>query len=81
MERRISFPAKQVSSMAFGGRDLTDIFVTSASKTWPSPAMPKSYDSVSGNFGGQLYGVNLGIQGKLDYKADIRYPEAVFLPG
>jgi len=32
--------------------------------------MPKSYDPVSGNFGGYLYGVNLGIQGKLDYKAD-----------
>jgi D-xylonolactonase len=71
-ERRIRFPAKQVSSVAFGGKDLTDIFVTSASKTWPSPVMPKWYDPVSGNFGGQLYGLNLGIQGKPDYKADIR---------
>jgi sugar lactone lactonase YvrE len=71
MERRISFPAKQISSLAFGGKDLTDIFVTSASKTWPSPLMPKWYDPVSGNFGGQLYELNLGIQGKPDYKADI----------
>ena len=70
-ERRISFPAKQVSSVAFGGKDLTDIFVTSASKSWPSPVMPKGYDPDSGNFGGQLYCVNLGIQGKPDYKADI----------
>lgn len=72
VERRISFPAKQISSVAFGGNDLTDIFVTSAGQSWPSPVMPKSYDAVSGNFGGQLYHVNLGIQGKLDYKADIR---------
>jgi len=75
VERRITFPAKQVSSVAFGGKDLTDIFVTSASKTWLSPLMPKSYDPVSGNFGGQLYCVNLGIQGKPDFRADIRLRE------
>ncbi len=74
VERRIKFPAKQVSSVAFGGTDLRDIFVTSASKSWPSPAMPKSYDAVSGNFGGQLYCLNPGIQGKLDYRADIKLP-------
>ena len=71
-ERRIGFPAKQVSSVALAGKDMTDIFVTSASKSWPSPVMPKGYDPTSGNFGGQLYSVNLGIQGKLDYKADIK---------
>jgi D-xylonolactonase len=74
-ERRIRFPAKQVSSVAFGGKDLSDIFVTSAGKSWPSPVMPKSYDPVSGNFGGQLYCVNLGIQGQPDYRADIRLRE------
>jgi D-xylonolactonase len=72
VERRITFPAKQVSSVAFGGKDFTDIFVTSAGKSWPSPLMPKSYDPVSGNFGGQLYCLNLGIQGKPEYLADIR---------
>jgi|ERR1035438_1809941 sugar lactone lactonase YvrE len=72
VESRIRIPAKQVSSVAFGGKDLRDLFVTSASKTWPSPMMPKGYDPVSGNFGGQLYCVNLGIQGKPDYRADIR---------
>ena len=72
MERRINFPAKQISSVAFGGNDLTDVFVTSAGKTWPSPLMPKWYDAASGNFGGQLFLVNPGIQGKLDYKADVR---------
>lgn len=71
VERRIGFPAKQVSSIAFGGKDLTDIFVTSAGKSWPSPLMPKAYDAVSGNFGGQLFCLNLGIQGKPDYQANI----------
>jgi sugar lactone lactonase YvrE len=71
VERRISFPAKQVSSVAFGGKDLTDIFVTSAGKSWPSPLMPKPYDAVSGDFGGQLFCFTLGIQGKPDYQANI----------
>jgi sugar lactone lactonase YvrE len=71
MERRINIAAKQVSSVAFGGKDLTDIFVTSAGKSWPSPLMPKFYDPVGGNFGGQLYSFNLGIEGKPEYKSRI----------
>ena len=30
LERRIAVPAKQTSSLAFGGPDLRDIFITSA---------------------------------------------------
>jgi sugar lactone lactonase YvrE len=71
MERRITIAAKQVSSVAFGGKDLTDIFVTSAGKSWPSPLMPRYYDPLDGNFGGQLYWFNLGIQGKPEYKSRI----------
>jgi sugar lactone lactonase YvrE len=71
VERRIGIPAKQVSSVAFGGNDLTDVFVTSAGKSWPSPIMPKAYDPIAGNMGGQLYCVNLGIRGKPEYKAGI----------
>ncbi len=75
VERRIATPAKQTSSVAFGGADLTDIFVTSASKSWPSPLMPRSYDPVAGNFGGQLYLMNLGIQGRQEHKANITFHE------
>ena len=70
-ERRISIPAKQVSSVAFGGKDLTDIFVTSAGKSWPSPLMPRSYDPNGGNTGGQLFHMNLGIGGKHEFKSQI----------
>ena len=72
LERRIDVPAKQTSSVAFGGRDLTDVFITSAAKTWPSPVMPDWYDAGSGYFGGRLYRINLGIPGRLDYKANIK---------
>jgi sugar lactone lactonase YvrE len=78
-ERRIAIPAKQVSSIAFGGTDLTDIFITSAGKSWPSPLMPKSYDPSIGNIGGQLFRTNLGLRGKPDYKANlsVRRPTSV----
>jgi sugar lactone lactonase YvrE len=71
VERRIAIPAKQVSSLAFGGKDLTDIFITSAGKSWPSPLMPGSYDPLSGNMGGQLFRMNLGLIGKPDHKARV----------
>jgi len=71
VERRIEVPAKQTSSVAFGGEELTDIFITSAAKSEPMPVMPEGYDAVSGYFGGRLYRVNLGIAGKTDYRANI----------
>ena len=73
VERRIEVPAKQTSSVAFGGKDLTDIFITSAAKTWPSPLMPDGYDASSGYFGGRLYRINLGFPGKVEYKTNISW--------
>ena len=67
-ERRIPVPAKQVSSLMFGGDSLTDIFITSAGKSEPMPIMPPGYDPTTGNMGGQLYHINLGIQGKPEYR-------------
>lgn len=71
VERRLNTPAKQTSSLAFGGPDLTDIFITSAARSEPMPVMPRGYDANSGYFGGCLYHVNLQIQGKRNYKANI----------
>ena len=71
VERTIQTPAKQNSSLAFGGSDLTDIFITSASKSEPMPIMPPGYDPNSGNFGGALYHLNLGIRGKAEFLANI----------
>ena len=76
LERRISVPAKQVSSINFGGPDLTDIFITSAGKSEPMPIMPPGYDPHSGYFGGALYHMNLGIPGRLEYRASIQLVSA-----
>jgi D-xylonolactonase len=71
VERRIATPAKQTSSLMFGGPDLTDIFITSAGKSEPMPVMPPGYDPQSGNFGGALYHINPGIRGKREFLANI----------
>jgi sugar lactone lactonase YvrE len=70
-ERVIKIPAKQTSSIAFGGGELTDMYVTTAGKSGPLPIMPPGYDPQTGNFGGQLFHLNLGIQGKPEFKANI----------
>jgi D-xylono/L-arabinono-1,4-lactonase len=72
VERRQPIPAKQTSSLAFGGPDLTDIFITSAAKSEPMPVMPPGYDPQSGYFGGALFHVNLDIAGKPEYEANIQ---------
>jgi D-xylonolactonase len=71
VERRLEVPAKQTTSIAFGGDDLEDIFVTSAAKPGPLPIMPPGYDLYSGYIGGRLYRTSLGIQGKAEYQARI----------
>jgi sugar lactone lactonase YvrE len=69
--RRVQIPAKQTSSLAFGGAELMDIFVTSASQSEPMLIMPPGYDAQSGTFGGALYHVNLGIRGLPQHRPNI----------
>jgi D-xylonolactonase len=72
IERRIRTPAKQTSSLAFGGPDLSEIFITSAGESAVLPVMPSGYDPLSGYFGGALYSISLDIQGKAEFFANIR---------
>jgi sugar lactone lactonase YvrE len=72
IERRIATPAKQTSSIAFGGSDLSEIFITSAGESAPLPVMPPRYDPLSGYFGGALYSMRSDIQGKPEFMANIR---------
>jgi D-xylonolactonase len=77
-ERRIKFPATQTSAVAFGGPDLADLYVSTASSGTggpPNPALePIGYDH-SAYRGGALYRVRgLGIQGKPEFETDLRWP-------
>ena len=75
LERRIPIPAQQSSSLTFGGPDLRDIFVTSAAKSEPTPVMPPGYDPENGYFGGALFHLNAGIQGRLEYRTKLKSPD------
>jgi len=55
VERRVKLPSKQTTSLTFGGKDYTDIYVTSA--CW------QMKPSASKDHVGGLYHLNLGIKG------------------
>ncbi|MGA7411009.1 MAG: SMP-30/gluconolactonase/LRE family protein [Bryobacteraceae bacterium] len=71
IERILSVPAKQTSSVAFGGPDLTDMFITSAALSDSLPLAPPGYAPESGYVGGSLFHANLGIAGREEYRARI----------
>ncbi len=75
-ERRIEFPAKQTSSCMFGGKDLNELYVTTAWAGTGEPPVgfePAGYDS-SAHRGGELYRVKLDIQGKPEFETDFPWP-------
>jgi D-xylonolactonase len=71
IERTVPVPAKQTSSLTFGGPDLTDIFITSAALSDSLSLAPLGYAADSGYIGGSLFHVNLGICGREEYRARI----------
>ncbi|HXD12136.1 MAG TPA: SMP-30/gluconolactonase/LRE family protein [Anaerolineales bacterium] len=68
VERRIQVPASQVTCMAFGGPDWTELYITTASEDWQTRYAPPGYDSSRVHIGGELYRLKLDIQGKPEYK-------------
>lgn len=69
LERTVAIPAKQTSSLIFGGPRLQNIFVTSAALSERMPEMPADYDAETGYFGGALFELDTEIRGRLDHKA------------
>ena len=62
-ERRIRFPAKQVSSVTFGGEDLKDIYVTTAGG---------DNKAENGPGAGALFRLRLGIKGLPEFYSRIK---------
>jgi sugar lactone lactonase YvrE len=69
LQRRIPMPDKQISSAAFGGNNLTDLYVTSAAVYWPSDLTPGNFDSTA-CMGGSLYRIKLNVSGKYEHHAN-----------
>ena len=59
---RCTFPAKKISSVAFGGDDLTDLYITSAGGEDKKENGPGA---------GALFTLNLGIQGRPEFRSRI----------
>ena len=70
LEREIHFPATQTSCPMFGGKDLNELYVTTASAGTGDP--PIGFEPINYDFkayrGGDLFRVKLDIQGKAEYK-------------
>lgn len=62
-ERRIQFPAKKVSSVIFGGDDLTDMYVTTAGG---------DNKAEEGKGAGALFRLNVGIAGRPEFFSRIK---------
>jgi|YNPNPStandDraft_1061719.scaffolds.fasta_scaffold48453_1 D-xylonolactonase len=69
---RLPLPAKQVSSVTFGGDTLTDLYITTAARSEPMPLMPPGYDPETGPFGGPLYRIPGMTPGLPAQEAEIR---------
>jgi sugar lactone lactonase YvrE len=69
VERRIPLPVSQVSSVAFGGEDLGDLYITTAADPWPSPLAPPGFDFTTKDPGGSLYRIRTGIHGRPEHRA------------
>lgn len=72
-ERKVEFLAAQVSSLAFGGPDLDEIYVTTASLNNCLMLAPEDYDPAQVFVGGPLYRVRLGIKGRLKFRSRVRF--------
>jgi D-xylono/L-arabinono-1,4-lactonase len=71
LDHEVSFPVTQTSAVAFGGPELTDLYVTSAAFGSGDSLLPPDYD-LSAPRGGDLYCVkNLGIRGSLPFHSAI----------
>ena len=76
IERRVSVPASQTSSIAFGGPVLTDAFITSAALSDSLPLAPPGYDPEKTYVGGKLFHGNFGVLGRLENRANIKLKKA-----
>ena len=71
VERVVTLPATQTSSLAFAGPDLDTIFVTSASLSNMLPEAPLGYDPDKVLVGGPLYKMRSDIQGRKECRSRI----------
>jgi sugar lactone lactonase YvrE len=72
-DRDVFLPVVQVSSVTFGGAELTDMYITTTSSTIADSLRPAACDSVAAR-GGDLYRARVpSVRGKLPFRSRIRF--------
>ena len=74
VQRRIKLPVTQVSSVAFGGAELCELYVTTAADPWPSALRPRGFDT-SAPSGGGLFRIRVETPGVNEHIARLRTNE------
>ncbi|MGI5986159.1 MAG: SMP-30/gluconolactonase/LRE family protein [Oscillospiraceae bacterium] len=69
VERKYMLPVKQVSSVAFGGKDMNVLYITSAATLFKSPMMPKGLDKKC-EMGGKIYCIETDVVGRTEWVAE-----------
>jgi D-xylonolactonase len=73
LDRDVFLPASQISSVTFGGPDLTEIYVTSTASDTADPMRPSACDA-QGFRGGDFYRLRIpGVKGKLPFRSRLRF--------
>ena len=71
IEREIVLPFQQPTSITFGGKEMNELYITSAALDWKT----KDFSPMNHDFrlpkGGGLYMIRTPIQGKKEYLAAI----------
>lgn len=71
IEREILLPFQQPTSITFGGKEMNELFITSAALNWET----KNFSPMNHDYrlpkGGSLYMIRTPVQGKKEYLADI----------
>jgi len=70
VEREIAVPCKQPTSLAFGGKDLNELYITSAGLEWKTPYAPDGHDYGAAK-GGGLYRIKTDFVGKEEFPAAV----------
>jgi len=73
LDKEVCLPVKQPSAIVFGGADLKNIYVTTASSTTADWMMPPRFD-INATRGGGLYGFRIkGIEGRPLFRSRIHF--------
>ena len=72
LERKIELPIAQPTSLTFGGKDLNEIYITSAAAYWETHLAPNNHNYKSLR-GGSLYRIKQDIIGKSDFMAKVKF--------